>query len=43
MGFLMLPHPLRNFEIHKYYQNEPRFSGADSRNNLPQKIKDGHT
>ena len=26
MGFLMLPHPLTNFEIQKYYQNEPRFN-----------------
>ena len=41
MGFLMLPHPLTNFEIQKYYQNEPRFNGAYSRNNLPEKIKDG--
>ena len=42
MGFLMLPHPLTNFEIQKYYKNEPRFSGVFSRNNLPkQKIKDG--
>ena len=41
MGFLMLSHPLTNFEIQKYYQNEPRFSGTYSRNNLPQKIKDG--
>ena len=32
---------LKNFEIHKYYQNEPRFNGAYSRNNLPNKIKDG--
>ena len=23
----MLPHPLTNFEIQKYYQNEPRFNG----------------
>ena len=37
----MLPHPLTNFEIQKYYQNEPRFNGAFSRNNLPKKIKDG--
>ena len=37
----MLPHPLTNFEIQKYYQNEPRFNGAYSRNNLPEKIKDG--
>ena len=41
MGFLMLPHPLTNFEIQKYYQNEPRFNGVYSRNNLPKKIKDG--
>ena len=36
----MPPHPLTNFEIQKYYQNEPRFNGAYSRDNL-QKIKDG--
>ena len=41
MGFLMPPHPLTNFEIQKYYQNEPRFNGVYSRNNLPKKIKDG--
>ena len=41
MGFLMAPHPLTNFEIQKYYQNEPRFNGVFSRNNLPKKIKDG--
>ena len=41
MGFLMPPDPLTNFEIQKYYQNEPRFNGAFSRNNLPKKIKDG--
>ena len=40
MGFLMPPHPLTNFEIQKYYQNEPRFNGVYSRNNLPKKIKD---
>ena len=39
MRFLMLPHPLANFEIQKYYQNEPRFD-VYSRNNLPRKIKD---
>ena len=33
-------HPLTNFEIQKYYQNEPRFNGVYSRNNLPEKIKD---
>ena len=36
----MLPHPLTNFEIQKYYQNEPRFNGVYSRDNLP-KLKDG--
>ena len=41
MGFLMLPHPLTNFEIQKYYKNEPRFNGVFSGNNLPKKIKDG--
>ena len=41
MGFLMLPHPLTNFEIQKYYRNEPRLNGVYSRNNLPEKIKDG--
>ena len=36
----MPPHPLTNFEIQKYYQNEPKFNGVYSRDNLP-KIKDG--
>ena len=36
----MPPHPLTNFEIQKYYQNETKFNGVYSRNNLP-KIKDG--
>ena len=36
----MLPHPLTNSEIRKYYQNEPKFSGTYSRINLP-KIKYG--
>ena len=36
----MPPHPLTNFEIQKYYQNEPKFNGVYSRNNLP-KINDG--
>ena len=40
-GFLMPPHPSTNFEIQKYYQNEPRFNGVYSRDNLPNKIKDG--
>ena len=38
--FLMPPHLLTNFEIQKYYQNEPRFNGVYSIDNLP-KIKDG--
>ena len=41
LEFLMPSHPLTNFEIQKYYQNEPRFNGVFSRNNLPKKIKDG--
>ena len=36
----MPPHPLTNFQIQKYYQNELRFNGVFSRDNLP-KIKDG--
>ena len=43
----MLPHPLTNFEMQKYYQNDaqlssknkPKFNGVYSRNSLP-KIKD---
>ena len=35
----MLLHPLANFEIQRYYQNEPKFNGRYSRNNLL-KIKD---
>ena len=41
MGFLMPPHPLANFGIQKYYQNEPRFNRVFSRNNLPKNMKDG--
>ena len=37
---LMPPHPLTNFEIQKYFQNEPKFNGVYSRNNLL-KIKKG--
>ena len=39
--FLIPPHRLNNFEIQNYYQNEPRFNGVYSRDNLPDKIKDG--
>ena len=35
----MLSHPLTNFEIRKYYQNEPKFNGVYWRSNLP-KIND---
>ena len=35
----LLPHPLTNFEIQKYYQNEPRFNGVFSRDNLPNSIR----
>ena len=36
----MPSHPLKNFEIRKYYQNEARFNGICSRNILPKKIRD---
>ena len=35
------PHPLTNFEIQGYYQNEPRFNWVFSRDNLPNTIKNG--
>ena len=41
MIFLMPPHPLTNFQIQKNYENEPRFNGVFSRDNLTKKIKDG--
>ena len=41
MRFSILPHPLINFEIQKYYQNETRFNEVFSEDNLPKKIKDG--
>ena len=37
----MPPHTLTDFELEMYFQNEPRFNGVFSRNNLPEKIKDG--
>ena len=37
----LLPHPLTNFEIQEYYQNEPRFNGVFSRDNLLNSIKNG--
>ena len=33
-----MPYPLTNFEIQKYYQNEPIINGVYSRNNLSKKI-----
>ena len=33
MGFLMPSHPLTNFEILKYYENEQKFNDVFSRNN----------
>ena len=33
----MPPHSLTNFQIQKCYQNEPRFNGVYSRNNVPKK------
>ena len=42
LGFLMLPHPLINFEIQRYYQNVRRCNYVYSRNNLP-KMKERRT
>ena len=37
---LLIPsHPVTNFEISEYYENEPRFNGVYSRDNLPANIK----
>ena len=36
----MPPHPLTNFEMQKYYKNEPEYNGVYPRNNLS-KIKSG--
>ena len=36
----MPPHPLTNFEIQKFHQNELRFNGVYSKDNLPDKAKD---
>ena len=38
---LIPPHPLTNFEIKEYYENEPRFNSVYSRDNLPKTIKNG--
>ena len=37
----MLSHPLTNFKIRKYYENEPRFNGVYSGDNLLKTIKNG--
>ena len=37
----MPPHPLTNFEIQKYYKSQSKFNCVYSRDNLPNKIKDG--
>ena len=36
----MTPHPLKNFEIQKRYENESTFNGVYYGDNLPNKIKD---
>ena len=38
---LIPPHSLTDFEIKEYYENEPRFNGVYSRDNLPKTIKNG--
>ena len=37
----LTPHPLTNFEVQEYYQNEPRFNEVFSRDNMPNTIKNG--
>ena len=38
---LIPPHPLTNFEIKGYYENEPRFDGVYSKDNLPKTRRNG--
>ena len=38
---LIPPHPLKNFAVKEYYENEPRFNGFYSRDNLTKAIKNG--
>ena len=38
---LIPPHPLINFEIREYYENDPRFNGVYSIDDLPKTIKYG--
>ena len=35
------PHPLTNFDIQEYYQNEPRFNGVFNRDYLGSTVKNG--
>ena len=35
------PHPLTNFEIEKYFEDEPQFNRVHSRDNLPKTTRDG--
>ena len=35
------PHPLTNFKVQEYYQNEPRFNGVFSRDKLGSAVKNG--
>ena len=37
MEFLIPPHPLKNFEIQKYYKNEPKYNAVIPRDSLPKK------
>lgn len=37
--FLIMPNPLTNLKIQRYYQNEPKFQDIYSRNNLPNRVK----
>ena len=37
----MSPHPLTNIEVQRYYQDEPKFNGFYSSDNLLNEIKDG--
>ena len=41
LNSLLLFHLLTNIEISEYYANKPRFNGVYSRNNLPNKFKEG--
>ena len=35
----MLPHLLTNFEIQRYYQDEPKFNGVYSCEHVPKEIR----